>query len=306
VCAFAVALPLHDRVHAGARSDVPFTVGVLRRDGVIVPFARFDGRRWREVWPQPQNDPEVPIDIRDVPKRWWGPAGPASTWLASIVGGTSVTLHVKQPDVVRAYCLRQIGLRTDYEPAEPVPPFDAHPFPKDGLAVAPPRDVEPVQILDPDSPELALLQPFVTRAFNNTERQIDQSEGHPIQQKTREATAPRIEAAYAYGDRPRYYYVEAAREYRVERKSDACKAAAVGHVWIARDGSVYSVLPTYVVVQDCARSSARYMNPLGVVHAGGKLFWLAQFAGWDDESYYVIAVSPRTVETALVRSGGTC
>jgi hypothetical protein len=301
-CVCACVL-LRDRAQAGTSPDSPFTVGVLRRDAVIVPFARFDGKHWHQVWPQPQDNPEVPVDIRNVPKRWWGAGGTASTWLASITGRTPVTLHVRQPDLIRAYCLRQVGLRTDYAPAEPVPPFDEHPYPKDGLAVTPPRDVEPVQILDPESAELGLIRPFVTRAFNNIEREI---EGHPVQRKMREATDPRIEAGYSYGDRPRYYYVEAVREYRTDPNGDDCRAAAVGHAWIVRDGGPLTVLTSYVVVQDCARSSMRYMNPLGIIRAGGKLFWVAQFAGWDDEYYHVIALTPRAVETAFIRLGGQC
>src|SRR5207253_3038803 len=50
-----------------------FTVGVLRRDGIVVPFAAYDGKQWRNRWLTPGADVDVPIDLRNVPSRWWGP-----------------------------------------------------------------------------------------------------------------------------------------------------------------------------------------------------------------------------------------
>ena len=33
-------------------ADAPsFTVGALRRDGVVIPFAAYDGKRWVSRWP---------------------------------------------------------------------------------------------------------------------------------------------------------------------------------------------------------------------------------------------------------------
>ena len=39
-----------------AGSDNPFIVGVVRPDGVIVPFARYANRRWSNPWHSPVPD----------------------------------------------------------------------------------------------------------------------------------------------------------------------------------------------------------------------------------------------------------
>ena len=48
------------------------------------------------------------------------------------------------------------------------------------------------------------------------------------------------------------------------------------------------------------------MLPLGVDAVGGKLYWLAQFSGWDHERYVVIEIKPKTVEAVVNAWGGSC
>src|SRR3982074_603076 len=77
-------------VAASGAADAPrtaFGVGVLRRDGVIIPFAAFDGKRWSSPWPAPQRDLTVPVTLSGFPSRWWGPTGPLEQWQATTAGG---------------------------------------------------------------------------------------------------------------------------------------------------------------------------------------------------------------------------
>jgi len=283
-----------------------FTVGVLRRDGEVIPFAAFDGKHWEAAWPDPQPDPEVPIDLRNVPKKWWGPAGPFDTWQALTAAPTPVALHVRQPDLVPAQCLRQVGLRTDYRPAEPPPPFAERPYPKDGLAFAPPHQVHRIEILTARSTEWTEFVPLVAREFNKIEQGLGGPDEQIVKRKLREAIAPTIEAIYAYGADPRLYVVEAAREYWSEPKTNECLAVAFGHVWLAREHGVLKVLRASVDQQTCDRPTARYMLPFGVIEAADHLFWIAQFAGWDAESYEVIEIGRDDVKLVVGRFGGGC
>ncbi len=44
-------------VGAGAQQSAPtatFGLGVLRQDGVVIPFAQYDGGKWRSSWPEPR------------------------------------------------------------------------------------------------------------------------------------------------------------------------------------------------------------------------------------------------------------
>src|ERR1700760_1949162 len=86
VAGAAVVLSLGGVVLAARAPRDAFGVGVLRRDGIIVPFAAFDGKKWIDNWPLPDAEVHVPISVRDVPASWWGPTPPLEHWQAWIGG----------------------------------------------------------------------------------------------------------------------------------------------------------------------------------------------------------------------------
>lgn len=284
-----------------------FTLGVLRADGVIIPFGAWDGAKWRPIWPEPKLDMDVPINVANVPKSWWGPVGPVDTWQAWIGAADPITLPVRQAELIPANCLRQVGLRTNYHRPERPPPIADHPYPKDGLVVAPPRRIEPIDVIAPDAGEWKEFAPLVTDAFNAQERALARRSDfdHPVAEKVREAAPPIIEAIYAYGSDPRIYVVEAAREYW--RPPDGgCIALAFGRMWIRRQRGAAKVVTAAVDVQRCDREDTLYMLPLGVTHVGNRLFWIAQLAGWDAEGYDVFEITPAEVKDVLIKFGGWC
>src|SRR4051794_28317478 len=97
---------------AGITADEPrgFAVAVLRRDGLLIPFATFDGKRWRNTWPAPHGfELTIPISTGSVPTRWWGIPGRREIWQAWVDGASS-SLRVVQPDWVGVHCTRVITL----------------------------------------------------------------------------------------------------------------------------------------------------------------------------------------------------
>jgi hypothetical protein len=285
-----------------------FTVGVLRRDAIIVPFATYDGRKWRADWPEPKDSYDVPINVSSVPKGWWGPIGPRETWQAWTADDPPRLLRVLRPDLLAAHCQRLVGLRTDYLSRELPPPVSVRPYPKDGLAVSPPQPIDRIDIVAGDDPERTRLAPVVSETFNRIERTLAARGTHPIPQADREQHEPAIEAVYAAGDDTRVLYVEAAREYRSHGDpAGACQVVAFGGGWFVRDRDrKYTPLKTYVIVVDCDRGPAFYMLPLGIVRVAGRTFWLAQFSGWEGEQYEVLETTPKNVDRLVIRRGGGC
>lgn len=306
ILAGAVVLALGAALGAAGAPGSAFGVGILRRDGVIVPFAEFDGKRWGNAWPQPKLDLTVPIDLRGVPAKWWGPTRALESWQAWTAGEPQ-TLRIVQPDWVNVHCVRQIGLRSDYLPPIAAPPRTEQPYPKDGLAVSPPQPVERIAIVPAASAEAGALIPALLQAFNHAERQVEDRYSHPMSRRAREGRVPEIEAVYAVGDHPRIYYVEAARRYRwLGQRVDDCTAVAFGTGWFAREGDQVRSLDTAVDLLACNRAGASYMLPLGAMRVAGRLFWLAQFSGWDHERFVVVEIKPKTVEAVLSVWGGSC
>jgi hypothetical protein len=304
--ALSAGLAVIATIGLAADSRIAFAVGVLRRDGIVLPFAVFDGKRWSAPWAPPDRDLAVPIDLRAVPRRWWGVGAPLDVWTLNLARGTQIA-RVVQPDWVDVHCARYIGLRTDYQAAAPVPPRSEQPYPKDGLAISPPHDVEPVEIVTPDANELRTLLPLVQSSFNEAERHVESRYGHPIKRRAREGLMPTIEAVYAYGDTRRIYYIEATRSYRqLGQASGECAGIGSGTGWFVRDGSGARALTMVVDLLNCDREAASYMLPLGVVRLDNRLYWLAQFSGWDHERYVVLEVKQKAVEVIVNRWGGAC
>jgi len=302
----AAVLALAGGIAASDTRPGAFSVGVLRRDGMIVPFGAFDGKRWTNGWPAPDLDVNVPITVRDVPSRWWGPARPLDTWQAWTTPDPQ-TLRITQLDWIDSFCVRQIGLRSDFQSPMPAPPPTEQPYPKEGLAVSPPQTVDRITILPTDSEDARALAPALLEAFNAAERVIADDHGYPVSRRGREGRAPDIEALYSFGDHPHVYYVESSRRYRrLGQRADECVAVAFSNGWFARDGDQIRSLRTDVDTLGCDRNGASYMLPLGVIRTAGKLFWLAQFSGWNHERYVVIEIKPKTVEAVLSVWGGSC
>jgi hypothetical protein len=279
-----------------------FMLAVVRRDGMLIPFAGFDGKRWGRSWPTPELDLQVPINLTSVPKRWWGPMPPLSNWELETADGAR-TIQVTQPDWVDVHCQRQVALRTDYVSDLPAPPPRVQPYPKDGLAVSPPHAVQPIDVIAPGRASTYLSG--LREAFNDSELEIDRNLGHPMSRRSREAIEPSVEALYAFGEHPRVYYVEASRMYR--RMGDTgCTAIAFGTGWFTRDGNQFKWLDMAVDLLGCNKYGATYMLPLGAVVLDGRRFWIAQYAGWDHERYVVVEVKAKSVEAVVSAWGGGC
>lgn len=293
----------------GAADSRPgsFAVGVIRRDGAIVPFAEFDGKRWSVSWPAPALELLVPITVTSVPKQWWGPTGPLTEWQIWPALGDPRSVSVTQPDWVQAHCLRQIALRTNYKSDLAVPPPNEQPYPKDGLAISPPRPIERVERLSVPSAEAMGLGPVVRNAFNEAESETVSRFGHSVKKSLRESVNVNIEAIYTHGTDRRVFYVEATRGYQSDTMRERECALSFGTGWFATDekGTIVR-LDMAVDLLRCNRYGAAYMLPLGVVRAGDRVFWLVQYSGWDHERFVVAEIKKDKVDAAVIKGGGGC
>ena len=69
-------------VLSAADAKVRFALGVLRRDGILIPFAAYDDGDWSVPWPNSPRRIARPISLDDVPQKWWGPQEPEAPWRA--------------------------------------------------------------------------------------------------------------------------------------------------------------------------------------------------------------------------------
>jgi hypothetical protein len=313
---------------AGGPADRPsFTVAVLRRDGILIPFATFDGNRWSNRWPARQAT-EVPIGLGDVPREWWPNKEVTRDWTAWLVAGKSQPIKVQAPALVSVHCNRRVGLRTDFVSLEPPPPPDFQPYPKNGLAIAGQATVERVELVQPASAEAKAFVELIADSVNEAETRAARAWAgvwvHPVDQKGRAKTPLALEVlARAPGVDPASAasYFEGVKKYPgfllpsepdpfgkgKDATPELCDYVTFTGGWVLSTPG--GGAPRKLIGADmtnCNRQGVAYTLPLGVIRTAGRVFWIVQASGWDFERYDVIEVRAKDIKTVLSVGGGGC
>ncbi len=321
----AVAAGLLAVTATGRAGRAPFLLAVLRQDGIVIPFASFD-RRWRNTWPTPRADVEVPIGLDDIPPRWWPDERPRLDWMAWTSDGRPVALRVSAPAWFVAQCQTNVGLKTDYAPSGPVAAPEATPFPKDGLAIAGPREilprVEPIAVLREDDPDWPRVAALVQEDFERAETAATREAGFgpwraPVPQAERRRRPLVLEALYRAADERgdgALYYFEAVRRYPgspvapPEPERPACDRLTFGWGWVWQPAQGPVQAAVSAVASDCYRWNVGFLLPLGLLRMPEhRPLWVVQVSGWTGEAYLVVEPRPPDRERTLIRTnGGAC
>lgn len=290
----------------------PFTVAVLRRDGLVSPFASFDGKNWTAPWPTDVHTVELPIDLQNIPAKWWGKTGPADQMTVWVDGVNRGPIHLTRPTVLPLMCESRIALVSDYRSINTDPPSFEPPFPKDGLAVTGKQQVERIEILAPESREWASTATFLAPEFDRAENAAIEaftSWKHPVPRAARRKMPVEIEALYrAPMDEPGWtaYYVEAVKRYEPGPEDEGCGLITSANGWMAvgPDGKSSGKLVAQVTY--CDRRDVTYMLPLGVLPVEGRRYWAFQLSGYGREGYVIVRLTPKRLESEVKYSAGVC
>ena len=293
-------------------------IGVLRRDGVMLPFAAFRSRSWTVPWPEGLRQRELPINLEAVPKEWWGGQPPAD-WHIWLMDGTTRPLTLRATSVFRTYCVTRLGLQTDYVPSEPPPPVAAQPFPKDGLAVTGGLRVEPIEAVEKDSAEWSALETELRKEFDRVEdHEISGASAvagwrHPLNSRQRKAIPIRLESWYrllADDEGGSASYIEAVRRYAPGPDDEGCGLETFFSGWVVREKAAGKPRVQLAArLMYCDRVGANYMIPFGKVRLqqNQNWYWVYQLAGYESEWYAVAQVSRSRVSVvAEYFAGGGC
>jgi hypothetical protein len=305
----AVLLPAADRLS--------FELAVLRRDGILVPFAAYNGHDWSAPWPTSDSNVVLPIGLDDVPKKWWGPVDPASKWTALMAAdGSRRPVKLERPEQFRAFCGGHIGLRTDYTagPIDNNEPSVA----KDALAVAGgPGEipVDPIVEVSTYSPDAGRVIGMIIGDFNKEEKKAAMRFTrwvHPYSALERAAMPIHLEALYRFREKTPLHgewlanYVEAIRRFPASPYDRDCGLITWVRGWvIEREGKAPDIHITATITY-CDREGVSFMQPLGHLRIDGENYWVYQTSSWRDEIYTVARMAPEEVRPVLNVFGGGC
>jgi len=280
-------------------------LAILRRDGLLFPFASFDRNTWTVTWPVDIGRMKIPVAFSTVPPKWWGTRAP-DRWRVRLTTGEERTIEARNPQTFSVFCERRLGVRTTYEPSQPVP-IGVDPFPKDGLAITGSVPIEPIEIVDLATPDAAFLAGALIKEFNRTEDETlarvrrNTDWRHPFDEEARHKLPIRLESWYRSpsgdpgspaGD-PKWTvsYIEAVRPYPPGPADKGCGLETLVSGWIFHEnGALKSKMILGAKTMYCDRVGATYMLPLGIVRPKDRRYWVFQLSGWDDEWYDVAAV----------------
>jgi hypothetical protein len=325
LAALAPALPLRlldnfglgaakaDGQAPGGRSERNrFTLGILRRDGIVIPFAAYDGKRWDTPWPVNTRFLEVPINLESISRGWWGHVEPPRTLTVWTGGESRGELSLGNPTFVQTSCGKRIGLRTNYKPLLPAPPPFESPYPKDGLVISGSQRIDAVQSVSRDAPEwrvaaVSLLEDvdreeqIAATAFTNWR--------HPIRRDQRKRVPLELEALYrAPMDEPGWmaYYVEAIKRYPPGPDDGDCGLITFARGWLGVSTDDRRAVNIFAEISYCDRKGAAFMLPLGLVRVGGATHWVYQISGYERETYIVSTPTPKGITHQAGYSAGFC
>lgn len=298
-------------VVASAQTTAAFAMGVLRRDGLLVPFASFDGHHWKASWPEAvemsSGMPELPISVSAIPSKWLGGIDPQSPWTAWMIDGGTRPLTIRDPIEARVFCETDLALTTDYRGGEVEP---GPTVPKDALAVTGGEAVRPITAVSTFSPDAHRIVALITDEFNKEENRATQRFSDwrdPFTLEQRRSYPIELEAFYrvTFPDWATSY-VEAVRKFPPMPGQRGCGLITFVRGWVIERRQKPPVIDLGAIITYCDRAGVSFMQPLGMVQAGDDPYWVYQSSSWSDEAYVVARLRPNGVHPVVAAPGGAC
>ena len=289
-----------------------FTLAALRRDGVMIPFASFDGRNWSLHWPDSDAVVPLPISRDDIPKKWWGPQGPDAPWSAWLSGGETRPLTLGKPVHAKVFCSGRPAIATDYRggPIDMREPTVA----KDGLAIAGDAKLQEIIRVSLFAAEARRVVDVITAEFNLQEKLAAEhftTWSHPFWTEERKRYPIELEAFYRTSDTTsrgawKTTYVEAVRRFPPRPADEGCGLITFVRGWITEQEGKKPIINVGARVTYCDRAEVAFMLPFGRMLLDNDVYWIYQMSSWRSEVYTVARVRADGVRPVVVVQGGSC
>jgi hypothetical protein len=254
----------------------------------------------------------LPVALHDVPKKWWGAAGPGATWTAWFSNGETRPLTLIAPVAIQVFCSMQLAVRTNYRGAL----FErgAPTVPKDGVAIGGTATLLPISNLSIPSTDATEMLRLITDDFNREEKAATRRFTrwtHPFSDQQRQQVPIELEALYRAADTTHRgtwttNYLEAVRKFPPGPKDEGCGLISFANAWVRQREGGKPDVDLGVRIAYCDRADVAFMQPFGRLIVRDEVYWVYQMSSWRDELYTVARMTPNDLKPVVAVSGGFC
>jgi hypothetical protein len=281
----------------------PFVVGVWGQGDAIIPFADFDGRRWRSSWPAPVDGQPDSRPLQQIPSTWWGRSAFYPTWeiLESTGRRRRVEITATGAAGLGSSCSINIALKTDV-------PSNTYMY---GSVLAANRVgvIQPVQALTSASADWRAVSAVLPGTYRLHEAAA-WKEVPPDFRPDLSAplSGPRLTAAFtSTDDLGQYLYFESTRYFAERRDQQGSEHSFVtGWLWRRSPAAVFQTVTIQAGLNDDDGKGEASFYPLGVVRSGAKRYWLGTLHSYASGAAAVLAVTRSGVTQSLIVGYGGC
>ena len=298
------------------KSNNSLSIGIVQADAIIIPIAMYKNGIWFNYWPFEEEFVDVKLDkLSDIPSKWYLPYDSISTnWIYYDYYGNSSSAIVTKPILSRNNCDAQWGLLSDIKPI-PITCDNCCPFPKIGFAFDSNVNPQLLTSVINDSEEVATLELFVTKEFDNQEyTSITETRKQSIvaiydsvliqilSEKQRisfnKLFPIKIDSLTTV------YYFEASKVYNVSesyQRIGGCNIISSFQGWVSRDIATnkISYLQKTFDLTDCDMKGVSFLEPYYLLNIGNRSVLLARETGWESENYVVLEITREFIKNLV-------
>ncbi len=294
-------------------------IGVARSDGVIIPFACFDGSRWDNPWPEAGATADTSIHALDaIPKAWYDPlAAIPREWFIRTISESFRAVEVKRAVSAQSRRSSITGLESGFiskntvrswepQPGSPSIPQTNRGISKEGIALSRNSQTYAIAAVEKESAEWRAMFAVIREEFSKAE----EKRGHPLQKEVREGEELVMLSLYKGVREPDGSTVcrfEAARNYVASALLPGSSPAGCSRLsgWIRLDRTGRpSLIQKEFVLERFSAPLEQALFPLGMLAIGGINFWVVEERLHGDEYYKILEINRSGVRTVVRAYGG--
>lgn len=321
LASLAVTLSSASWINSAAQTsrDDTFTVGILRQDGVIAPFAQYANRKWTNPWhsPQPGDQPDEPETIADLPKPWFQSfVKPSSEWYLWSPSGEPTTIKASNTVQGCSHCQQVWGLLSNYP--NPKQPEKNECVRNVGAVFSERKQARAMETITNSSADWKQMLKFLGPEFERAEkvgisRIVSQKYSAQLPLARERARVPlsllNLYRTRLGADGRLLFYFEASKEYSKPRDANdaGCNNISLLGGWAIRNPQGKLILlDSQFSPTDCDMKEGGLALPFAMLRLDGKTFVIVEEVGYEGESYIILEIQKNRVRRVLETYAGSC